>query len=446
MINCMLPLPGLSPVSGKSVVAKFDGGLLSSDGGVLMLREVEQRLRVADRLAGCIEDQRAPDQITHTLADIIRFRLLMIAAGYEDGNDANSLRADPMFKMAHDLAPSDGELCSQSTISRLENLPDTRTLLRMGRAMVDLYCASFKQVPKRIVLDIDDTFDAVHGGQQLRLFNAHYDEYGFQPIVVFDGGGRFIAAVLRPAKRPKGTEIRSFLRRLLRAIRANWPKTEIMLRADSHYCCPEVLDWCRSNGLDYIFGVAPTTTLRVHIETLEANMKARFEAAPKDGKLRRFKEFFDGAASWSRVEQIIARVEVGDEGADTRFIVTNLNIRNPRVLYEDVYCRRGQAENHIKSWKTHLAADRTSCSKATANQLRLFLHGGAYWLMWGLRASMPKRSMWRVAQFDILRLRLIKVAARVVELKTMIKIHLPTAYPAQDVLSLALTRIPRLVT
>jgi Transposase DDE domain group 1 len=446
MINSMLPLPGLSPVSGKSVVAKFDGGLLSSDGGVLMLREVEQRLRVADRLAGCIEDQRAPDQITHTLADIIRFRLLMIAAGYEDGNDANSLRADPMFKMAHDLAPSDGELCSQSTISRLENLPDTRTLLRMGRAMVDLYCASFKQVPKRIVLDIDDTFDAVHGGQQLRLFNAHYDEYGFQPIVVFDGGGRFIAAVLRPAKRPKGTEIRSFLRRLLRAIRANWPKTEIMLRADSHYCCPEVLDWCRSNGLDYIFGVAPTTTLRVHIETLEANMKARFEAAPKDGKLRRFKEFFDGAASWSRVEQIIARVEVGDEGADTRFIVTNLNIRNPRVLYEDVYCRRGQAENHIKSWKTHLAADRTSCSKATANQLRLFLHGGAYWLMWGLRASMPKRSMWRVAQFDILRLRLIKVAARVVELKTMIKIHLPTAYPAQDVLSLALTRIPRLVT
>jgi len=444
MINSMLPLPGLSPVSGKSVVAKFDGGLLSSDGGVLMLREVEQRLRVADRLAGCIEDQRAPDQITHTLADIIRFRLLMIAAGYEDGNDANSLRADPMFKMAHDLAPSDGELCSPSTISRLENLPDTRTLLRMGRAMVDLYCASFKQVPKRIVLDIDDTFDAVHGGQQLRLFNAHYDEYGFQPIVVFDGGGRFIAAVLRPAKRPKGTEIRSFLRRLLRAIRANWPKTEIMLRADSHYCCPEVLDWCRSNGLDYIFGIAPTTTLRVHIETLEANMKARFEAAPKDGKLRRFKEFFDGAASWSRVEQIIARVEVGDEGADTRFIVTNLNIRNPRVLYEDVYCRRGQAENHIKSWKTHLAADRTS--KATANQLRLFLHGGAYWLMWGLRASMPKRSMWRVAQFDILRLRLIKVAARVVELKTMIKIHLPTAYPAQDVLSLALTRIPRLVT
>ena len=446
MNDPMLPLPGLSPVSGKTIVAEFDGGLLSSDGGIFVLREVEQRLRVADRVAARIEDPRVPDQITHTLADIIRFRLLMIAAGYEDGNDAGSLRSDPVFKMALDLTPADRELCSQSTISRLENLPDTRALLRMGRALVDLYCESFQRVPKRITLDIDDTFDAVHGGQQLRLFNAHYDEYGFQPIVVFDGEGRFITAVLRPAKRPGGKEVRAFLRRLLRAIRANWPKTEILLRADSHYCSPEVLDWCRANDLDYILGVAPTTTLRRHVGDIEVSTKARFEAAPKEGKARRFKEFFDGAASWSRVERIVARVEAGAEGPDTRFIVTNLKVRNARVLYEDVYCRRGEAENHIKSWKTHLAADRTSCTKATANQLRLFLHAGAYWLMWGLRVSMPKRSMWRVAQFDTLRLRLIKVAARVVEMKTMIRIHLPTSCPAQDILRLVLGHIPRLVT
>ena len=441
-----LPLPGLSPVAGKSVVVKFDGGSLSSEGGVLALREVEQRLSVADRLAACIEDPRAPDLITHTLSDIIRFRLLMIAAGHEDGIDANSLRVDPVFKMAHDLAPSDRDLCSQSTISRLENLPDVRALLRMGRAMVDLYCGSFRQVPKRIVLDVDDTFDAVHGGQQLRLFNAYYDEYGFQPIVVFDGEGRFITAVLRPAKRPKGTEIRAFLRRLTRALRANWPQTQILLRADSHYCGPEVLDFCRANGLDYILGVATATTLRARVATLEASTKARFEAAPKDGKVRRFKEFWHAAGSWSRVERIIARVEVGAEGPDTRFIVTNLESRNPRVLYQDVYCRRGRAENHIKSWKTHLAADRTSCTMATANQFRLFLHAGAYWLIWGLRASMPRRSMWRVAQFDTLRLRLIKVAARIVEMKTMIRVHLPASCPAQDILRLVLGRIPRLVT
>jgi len=446
MDGLTLPLPGLSAVSGKTIVAKFDGGLLSSDGGVLLLRESEQRLRVAERLAACLVDPRAPDQITHPLAEIIRFRLLMIGAGYEDGADASALRSDPMFKMALDLAPSERELCSQSTISRLENLPDVRALLRMGGAMVDLYCESFRNVPKRITLDIDDTFDAVHGGQQLRLFNAHYDEYGFQPIVVFDGEGRFVAAVLRPAKRPGGKEIKAFLRRLLRAIRANWPKTEILLRGDSHYCCPEALTWQRANGLDFIFGVAPTSTLRKHIVGLEAKAKASFEAAPKHGKVRRFKEFLDGAASWDRVERIVARIEAGAEGPDTRFVVTNLEGRTPRRLYEDCYCRRGQAENHIKSWKTHLAADRTSGAKATANQLRLFLHAGAYWIMWGLRMSMPRRSTWRVAQFDTLRLRLVKIAARVVELKTMIRIHLPTSCPGQDIMRLALERIPRLVT
>jgi hypothetical protein len=446
MNDPMLPLPGLSPVCGKTIVAKFDGGLLSSDGGVVVLREVEQRLHVADRMAACIADPRAPDQITHTFADIIRFRLLMIAAGYEDGNDADSLRCDPLFKMALDLTPSDRELCSQPTISRLENLPDAPALLRMGRTMVDLYCESFRQVPKRIILDVDDTFDAVHGGQQLRLFNAHHNEYGFQPIVVFDGEGRFITAVLRPAKRPGGKEIKAFLRRLLRAIRANWPRTEIMLRADSHYCCPEVLDFCRVNGLDYILGVAPTTTLRKHVPALEASTKARYEAAPKQGKVRRYKEFYDGAASWSRVERIIARVETGAEGPDTRFVVTNPTKRNARALYEDCYCRRGQAENHIKSWKTHLAADRTSCTRATANQLRLFLHAGAYWIMWGLRVSMPKKSMWRVAQFDTLRLRFVKIAARAVEMKTMIRVHLPTSCPGQQMLRYALGRIPRLVT
>src|SRR4051812_40396137 len=311
MNHSTLPLPGLSPVGGKTVVARFDGGLLSSDAGLLALREVEKRLGVAERLAACIDDPRSQDQVVHRLADLIRFRLLMIAAGYEDCNDATSLRADPIFKMAQDVLPSDRHLASQPTLSRLENVPDARSLVRMGRTMIELYCASFRQVPKQIVLDIDDTFDAVHGGQQLRLFNAHYDEYGFQPMVVFDGEGRFITAVLRPAKRPKGTDIRALLRRVLRAIRANWPATAILLRADSHYCGPEVLDWCRANGVDFIFGVAPTSTLRRHVERLEASTMARYVAAPHAGKARRYTEFYDGAASWSRVERIIARVEAG---------------------------------------------------------------------------------------------------------------------------------------
>ena len=268
MNDPMLPLPGLSSASGKPVVVKFDGGLLSSDGGVLALREVEQRLRVADRLAACMIDPRAADQITHSLADVIRFRLLMISAGYEDGNDANALRRDPMFKMALDLSPIDRELCSQSTISRLENLPDVRAVLRMGRAMVDLYCESFATVPKRIT------------------------------------------------------------------------------RADSHYCGPEVLDWCRANGLDYILGIAPTATLRRHVEGLEASTKAKFEAAPRDGKLRRFMEFFDGAQSWSRVERIIARVEAGAEGPDTRN--RRLQPRTAFLRFPPVHCADLEGKQRVE--------------------------------------------------------------------------------------------------
>ena len=445
MVDVTPLLPGLSPVQGKGVIARFDGGRLSSEGGLLVLGEIEGRLGVADRLAACLKDPRAPEKVVHRLAEIIRFRMLMIAAGYEDGNDADTLRGDPMFKLALDRLPSGEELCSQSTISRLENLPDVRALLRLGRALVEQYCASFRQVPKRIVLDIDDTFDRVHGGQQLRLFNAYYDDYGFQPIVVFDDEGRFVTALLRPGKRPSGVEIRGFVRRLIGAIRSHWPKVEILLRADSHYAGPEVFDWCRTNRVDWVLGLAPNAALAGHVAALEKSTAARFRAAPTRGKVRRFMQFYDAAQSWRRVERIIARVEAGPEGSDTRFIVTNLEGGRAKHLYERLYCARGQAENHIKAWKNHLAADRTSCHAAEANQFRLFLHAGAYWLLWSMRRVMPKRSAWRVMQFDTLRLRLVKLAARVVELKTQLKIHLPSSAPDQGIFAMLLGRLPRLI-
>jgi Transposase DDE domain group 1 len=443
MTEATPPLPSLSPVNGKAVTACFDGGSLSSDAGLLALREVERRLDVAGRLAACVDDPRDPARTRHSVADILRFRMLMIAAGYEDGIDANALRADPVFKMALERAPGERDLCSQSTVSRLENLPDRRMALRMARAMVGLYCASFAQVPKRITLDIDDTFDAVHGGQQLRLFNAHYDEYGFQPIVVFDSAGRFVTAILRPAKRPKGREIAAHLRRLIREIRSHWPRVEILLRGDGCYCAPEVLDLCRAQGVDFVFGLPPNSALRRRVYTLEASTSSR-AAASATGKLRRFQEFHHAAGSWSRVERVIARVEAGPMGCDTRFIVTSLPGGTVRAIYEKLYCARGQAENHIKAWKSHLAADRTSCSSAAANQLRLFLHAGACWMMWTLRAALPKRSPWRRAQFDTLRLRLVKIAARVVELKTRIAVHLPSACPAAPLMRLLLERLPRM--
>jgi hypothetical protein len=375
---------------------------------------------------------------------MLRFRLLMIAAGYEDGNDAGSLRHDALFKLASGRLPDAAALCSQPTLSRLENTPGRRELVNMARTMVALYCASFRQVPRRITLDIDDTFDTVHGGQQLCLFNAYYDAYGFQPIVVFDADGRPVAAMLRPAKRPTGAEARAFLRRLVVELRSHWPRVEILIRADSHYCAPEVLEFCRAARIDFVLGVASTTTPRRHVETLEASTASRHAGASGAEKLRRYKEFHDGAASWSRVERIIARVEAGPQGTDTRFVVTNLMDGTARGIYENIYCRRGQAENHIKAWKRHLAADRTSCCRAAANQFRLMLHTGAYWLLWSLHRLMPKRSTWRVAQSDTLRLRLVKLATCVVALKTRVMLHLPSACPDKAILRLALERLPRL--
>jgi Transposase DDE domain group 1 len=438
-------LPGLSPVADKPIIAAFDAEGFSASGGLLTLREIEQRLGLAPRLAAHITDPREPTQVVHPVEDIVRFRMLMIAAGYEDGNDADVLRHDPMFKLAMGRLPTSEPLCSQSTISRLENRPDKRTLLRMGYGMIDFYCDSFRHVPRRIVLDIDDHFDAAHGAQELRVFNAHYDEHGFSPSVVFDGDGRLVASVLRRAQRPSGREIVTLLRRLIGPLRANWPRVEILLRGDSHYCAPEVLRFCRANQVDWVLGVATTPTLRRHIISLEQTTAKRFAAAGNAEKCRRFKEFYDGAGSWDRVERIIARVEAGPEGVDTRFITTSLAGGLPRTVYEKTYCQRGQMENHIKSFKRHLAADRTSCHTASANQMRLFLHVGAYWILWSLRAAMPRRSSWRSLQFDTLRLLVVNLVVRVVELKQQVHLHLPACTPDQAIFAQVLGRLPRLI-
>ena len=380
----------------------------------------------------------------HRLAEIIRFRMLMIAAGYEDGNDADALRRDPMFKLALDRLPAGEELCSQSTISRLENLPDRRALLRLGRALVEQYCGSFRAGPKRIVLDIDDTFDRVHGGQQLRLFNAYYDDYGFQPIVVFDAEGRFVTALLRPGKRPNGVEIRGFVRRLVGALRSHWPKVEILLRADSHYASRKCLTGAGRTGWIGSSAWPPMPHLpscrsvgEEHRRALQGGARARQGAALR--AIPRCRAELEPGRAHHRPRRGRAR------GTDTRFIVTSLEGGRAKHLYQRLYCARGQAENHIKAWKNHLAADRTSCHAAEANHFRLFLHAGAYWLLWSMRRVMPKHSVWRVMQFDTLRLRLVKLAARVVELKTQVKIHLPTSAPDQAIFAMLLDRLPRLV-
>jgi hypothetical protein len=436
--------PGLSPVSGKPVQVAFDGGRLTSDAGVLLLAEIERRLGIAERLARCLEDPRAPERVRHGLAEMIRFRAMMIAAGYADANDCDSLRADPAFKMAVGRLPESGaDLCSQPTMSRLENLPGATALKRMMAAMVGLFCDSFGQVPRRIVLDIDDTEDRVHGRQQLSLFHAYYDSRCFLPIHIYEAtSGKPVAVILRPGKTPDGVEVALVLRHVVGAIRTRWPKVEILIRGDSHYSRPEALTWLERNRVGYIFGLAGNKVLLAKVVAL-AEDAAMGRVEGEADKVRRYGEFRYAAKTWQVERQVVARVEASAQGNDSRFVVTNLK-GAPRWLYEGNYCGRGQAENFIKAHKLHLASDRTSCSRATANQFRLLIHTAAYWLLHTLKGLAPKSSFWRNAQLDTIRLALIKVAGRVTEMVTRIKVALPSSYPYRESLALLAARAIKL--
>jgi hypothetical protein len=285
--------------------------------------------------------------------------------------------------------------------------------------------------------------DRVHGQQELARFHAHYDSRCFLPIHIYEAlSGKPVAVILRPGKTPDGAEVALVLRHVIRRIRARWPRVDILVRGDSHYCRPEAMSWCERHRVVYAFRLAGNKVLLARVADLAEDVALRrIEGEP--AKVRRYGEFTYGARTWSTERRVIARVEASGQGSDSRFVVTNL-AGTPRWLYEAVYCARGQAENWIKAHKRHLASDRTSCTKATANQFRLVLHTAAYWLLHTLRGLAPKTSFWHDAQFDTIRLALIKVAGRVIEMATRIKLALPSSYPYQGGLALLAARTAKL--
>ena len=323
----------LPAVQRKKVTAAFDGGLISSDGGLVLLREAERRLGLAETLAGCIRDRRNQAQVVHTLAAMLRFRMLAIACGYEDADDCDALRADPLFKLASGHAPESGrDLCSQPTMSRLENAPSRIEVARMTAALVDIFCRSFPAPPAAITLDIDDTCDPVHGHQQLSLFNAHHDTRCFLPVHVYHvESGKPVAVLLRPGKTPSGAEVRTLLKHLVRRIRRHWPNTRIVFRGDSHYGRTEAMAWCEANGVDYIFGLAGNPVLHALAYDVAVDLKMRRAEAGAE-KMRSFAAFAYAARSWSRKRRVIARMEETTRGSDTRYIVTSLERRGPPSL------------------------------------------------------------------------------------------------------------------
>ena len=354
--DTLLPF-SLPSLCKKKVTAAFDGGQISSDGGVLLLAGADRRLGLIDTLAAIIPDHRDPALITHIMADILRARVFAIARGYPDADDLDDLRRDPAFKLACGRLPENGDdLASQPTMSRWENAPDLHTLIRLARASVDLWCQSHAKPPTAITLDIDDTADTVHGHQQLSLFNAHYDERCFLPIHVYDAQtGHCVVTILRPGKTPGGKEVRAHLRRLVGRIRLHWPNTVLTsaadafrhmgslrdpIRGDGHYGRPEAMAWCEQNSVQYVLGLSKNGILDALVYAKADEVRTR-RAIEKLEVVRDYTETRYAAKSWPHPRRVVARFEATLKGFDARYVVTNIVHCGPQALYDSLYCARG---------------------------------------------------------------------------------------------------------
>ncbi|MDP2981901.1 MAG: IS1380 family transposase [Candidatus Latescibacter sp.] len=419
-------------ISGKKVTADFTGGDVSSDGGVLALREITDSIGIIDRLAEVITDFRHQSYVLHDNKTLLKQRILQIVCGYEDANDADDLRTDPGFKAACNRLPSEGDLASQPTISRFENAMTPRDIYRIANVLVDLFIASYDTEPKAIILDIDDTDDPTHGAQQLSLFNGYYDEYCYQPLFIFEGqSGNLITSILRPGRRPSGKETCAIIKRVVKRIRAAWPKVGILIRGDSHFATPELYAWCDSHAVLYVLGLTCTSILKKRAQVaLEA---ARREYKASGTKARTFRQMRYQASTWHRDLRVIVMAEVSAQGDNIRFIVTSLESSLPSFIYETVYCGRGQMENFIKDHKLALKSGRTSCHSFLANSFRLMLHSAAYVILHTLREKALSGTEFANAQFDTIRLRLLKIGVEVREMKTKLHFIFPSSFPLKNV-------------
>jgi hypothetical protein len=429
----------LAPVGDKAVDLDFDGGRLSSDAGLVLLKDPDEQLGLTQGLAAVLKDSRDPRRVHFTLHDLLKQRVLQIAAGYEDANDANTLRHDPIFKLLLGRLPDTGApLASQPTISRFENHVSRTELYRMARVLVEQFIASYACPPQLVVLDFDDTEDPVHGEQEQARYDGYYGGYCFLPLHLYEGlSGRLITTIFK-AKRFTGTQMLAVMKRLVKRLRQAWPDTLLIFRGDSHLAYPEVMQWIEAQAdLSYVTGLTSNAVLQTLACEVVEQAKRAYDR--DRGKITRFHSTRYQAGTWSRSRRVVIKVEVSDQGVNTRFVVTDMEQARTQVLSQHIYCARGQAENEIKDHKRYLKSDRTSCHRFEANQFRLFLHSAAYVLLDTLRREVFKTAPWACATMETIQLRLLKLGARVQELTDRIKISLPSSCPVAPLLRRSLT-------
>ncbi len=450
MTDCNTNPVLFSNLGRRTVEARFDGGNLTSDAGALLLREADRRLRLTAALDAVIPDPRNQDLIVHQQLMLLRQRIYAIALGNEDLNDHQGLREDPLMQLATERGiKPDVPLASPPTLCRLENRIGRDTLAAMAGVLVEQFVASqagpdgqAAAPPTELILDFDATDDPIHGNQVGRFFHGYYDEYCFLPLYVFCGD-QLLAAYLRPANIDAAKHSWAILALLVKRFRQVWPEVKIIFRGDSGFCRWKMLRWCDRHGVNYIVGLAKNARLLKLAEPLMQRAAAQFQQSQTNGsvqKQRVFGELSYAAATWDCQRRVIAKAEHSERGENPRFIVTNLPGPG-QALYEKTYCARGEMENRIKEQQLGLFADRTSCHDFEANQFRVLLSAVAYVLMEFIRRVGLRGTELQQAQVSTIRLKLLKIGARLTQSVRRVLLHLAGGYPLKELFEQTVLRL-----
>lgn len=434
MTNCTQAVFDFPVLKRRKVQAEFSGGEITSDGGALLLRQIDRRLGLMKAIDAVIPDPRNPDYITHTQLSLLRQRVYGLSLGYEDLNDHKTLRNDPALQTAVDR---EQELGSQSTLCRLEGRTGRKAAVDIHKVLIDQFIASFDVPPDELMLDFDATDDPIHGLQEGRFFHGYYDHYCFLPLYVFCGD-QLLVSYLRPSNIDGAKHAWAILALLTKRLRQEWPEVEIIFRGDSGFCRHRMLGWCERHDVKYIVGIARNKRLENVIEPAMQLVEQLLELTGE--KQREFFRFHYAAGTWKQSRQVIAKLEVTDKGRNPRFIMTNLE-GDKQVLYDDLYCARGDMENRIKEQQMGLFADRTSAHYWWANQFRLLLSSLAYVLMEGIRRLGLTGTELARAQVGTIRLKLLKIGAVILRNTRRIRFLLSSAYPYQDLFAVVVARL-----